>query len=146
MDDILTKPLSRESLFKVMGHFVKRDSHHLHPHESASSLVNPQHLNDLDETLGAVALQSLLDRFGTEVDQTLTYLTQDHPLEEIAGHAHRIAGSAATLGAVYLRAALIEVEEAAKRQDIDAVREGVSRLPDVWATTRPLLKADGSAQ
>ena len=145
MDDILTKPLSRESLFKVVGHYVKRDSHHLHQHESASSLIDPQHLNDLHETLGAVALQSLLDRFGAEVDQILTHLTHDHPLDEVAGHAHRIAGSAATLGAVHLRVALIEVEEAAKRQDIDAVAEGVSRLPEVWAATRPLLKADGSA-
>jgi PAS domain S-box-containing protein len=141
MNNILTKPLLREGLLDMISQHVAQ-THTMPQREGGSSAIDPIHMQDLHETLGAAALQSLLDRFGAEVDQTLIYLSHDHPMSDIASHAHKVAGSAATLGATHLREALIDVENAAKRHHVSGVTEAVSELPKVWAVTRSLLKAD----
>ncbi|MFZ5962529.1 ATP-binding protein [Thalassococcus sp. BH17M4-6] len=143
MNDILTKPLTREGLIQVI-------SNHLHPEtknqtfgRDASKAVASAYLDDLRETVGVDALRPLLDRFVAEVDETLAFLKEHprHTPDEIAARAHRMAGGAAQLGAVELRAGLIAVETAAKAGDPDDMAKAIAKLPAIWFVTRPRMQA-----
>ena len=147
MNDILTKPLTREGLLQVIENHTDaliktEDSGTEH-----SSAVAGAYLDDLRETLGVDALGTLLDRFVAEVDETLAFLQEytHHTPADIAVSAHKIAGSAATLGAVELRARLLEVEEAAKTGKPKAMATAIGALPATWAVTRPQMQADRRA-
>lgn len=139
MNDILTKPLTRDALIRVV-------SGQIIPHQAEQEdhpAVMSGHIQELRESLGVEAAQSLLDRFIVEVDETLEYLKafEEHELEETAARAHRIAGSAATMGAVDLRIALIEIENAARNSQITAMKTSIDALPGIWAETQALLRA-----
>lgn len=141
MNDIITKPLSRDNLFDVLRQFTphapaQRDAHETNPH-----IVDQTHMQEVKDTLGADMFQSLVDRFCKEVDETLAILSQDHPHAEVASHAHKVAGSAAMLGVMDLRQALIAVENAAKQEHAEQLQTAIAALPAVWAKTRPLVAA-----
>ncbi len=104
----------------------------------------PDHIDELRDSLGVEAAQSLLDRFVAEVDETLEHLKgfETLGLQKTADRAHRIAGSAATMGAVDLRMALIEVERAVKAKDVKAIQAAIDALPGIWAVTRPYMRVD----
>lgn len=144
MNDILTKPLTREGLIRVASDHIRTDAQPATDWDKASSAVALSYIDDLRETLGLKALQALLDRFVTEVDKTLEHLKSplSLDLQETANLAHRIAGSAATMGAVDLRAALVEVEQSAKAQDNARTQTAIAALPEVWDRTRPLMQAE----
>ena len=144
MNDILTKPLSRDRLLDALAHYTEAPMiETAKPVVVSASLVDQTHLQELKDTLGEDVLAQLVGRFTEEVDETVTYLTNsaDRPLEEIAQRAHKIAGSAATLGTVDLRAALVAVEVAAKQDDSAGTQAAITGLPDIWAATRAALDA-----
>lgn len=144
MNDILTKPLTRQGLIDVIGNHIRADDQSQTVGDKASAPVAYNYIDDLREGLGVAALQSLLDRFVVEVNETVDHLNtgQDFDLEEVARLAHRIAGSAATMGAVELRLALVEVENAAKIQDRAQTKTAISALPAIWMRTRPHMQAE----
>ncbi|MGR3271495.1 response regulator [Thalassococcus profundi] len=144
MNDILTKPLTRDGLMQVIANHVHRDTDPPAFAKDASKAVAGAYLDDLRETLGVEALRPLLDRFVTEVNDTLAFLADhhSHAPAEIAARAHRIAGSAATLGAVELRAGLIAVETAANAGDEKGMAKAIAALPAIWFVTRPQMRAD----
>lgn len=141
MNDILTKPLSRENLLDVLATYIGSEPQGATAPERMPLQAN-RHLQELLDTLGRDALQPLLDRFSKEVDETLEYLTHDttEPHDDIAKRAHKIAGSAASLGALDLRTALVEVENAAKTSDVDRLTTALQALPEIWEKTRPQMK------
>ncbi|SIN77387.1 PAS domain-containing hybrid sensor histidine kinase/response regulator [Vannielia litorea] len=141
MDDIVTKPLSRAALDRVLADHAGADSPERAPENPA---VAGSYLDELRETLGVEALGGLLDRFGTEVEALLAFLgsSAGEDLAETAARAHKIAGSSATLGAVALRAALVRVEEVAKAGEVAVMQEAIAALPQVWAQTRAALVAE----
>ena len=140
MDGIVTKPLNREALARVLSEHTGA-APEAAPENAA---VAGNYLDELRDTLGVEALAGLLARFGDEVEELLRYLetSAEEDLAETVRRSHRIAGSAATLGAVGLRAVLIEIEDAAKAEDLEAMRAGIARLPDVWSASRPDLVAE----
>ena len=143
MNDVLTKPLTRDGLIRVIADHVQSEK----PERSTSAVpgVALSYLDDLRASLGREALKPLLDRFVAEMDETLKVLA-DHanlPFDQIARSAHRVAGSAATVGAVDLRVMLVAAEDAAKEQDRTRGAEAVAALPDIWAATRPFMRAEG---
>ncbi|MGH1578565.1 ATP-binding protein [Planktotalea sp.] len=142
MNDILTKPLSRESLLDVLSQYIGEAPSGEGQASVMQDLVEKQHLQELLDTLGAEALQPLLDRFDQEVGETIELLQacDKHPLEDVAKHAHKIAGSAAALGAIELRAVLVNIENAAKQGDLASVKDVASGLPEVWKQTRLLMR------
>jgi HPt (histidine-containing phosphotransfer) domain-containing protein len=92
--------------------------------------------------LGVIALQKLLARFKDDVEQALTLLSAE-PMPDpvdVQNRAHKIAGSAAYFGALDLRQALLVVDEAAKKQDHDAMKAAIAALPQVWKTSLPKLE------
>ncbi len=144
MNDILTKPLSREGLMRVIANQVVSGKQTSGAAGEGAGAVAFAYLDDLRDTLGVDALAKLLARYATEVADTIAYL-QDHAhhtTEEIAQRAHRIAGSSAALGAVDLRAALIAVETAAKADDTAKMVQAIDQLPAVWSATRPQMSAE----
>jgi len=144
MNDILTKPLTRDGLLRVIANHTEAGTEITASDADHSNAVAQAYLDDLRATLGIDALAPLLDRFVAEVDDTLVFLQDhsNHSAEEIAARAHRIAGSAATLGAVELRAGLLKVEEAAKSGGTEATATAINALPGIWAITRPQMRAD----
>lgn len=144
MDDIITKPLTREALIKVIsGHIAPDPEETAVPIEPATS-VEFRYIDEMRDSLGVEATQSLLDRFVAEVDEALEDFKRFETLglSKTADRAHRIAGSAATMGAVDLRMALIAVEQAAKTKDVSVIQTEINALPDIWAVTRPNMRAD----
>lgn len=144
MNDILTKPLTRNGLLQVIANYADAPGKTATPGPEHVNAVAFAYLDELRSTIGDDALGTLLDRFKNEVDATLAFL-QDHTSTtpaDIVARAHRIAGSAATLGAVDLRTGLIKVEEAAKSDDAEALAKAIDALPTIWAATRPQMRAD----
>ncbi len=141
MDDIVTKPLSRAALDRVLADHAGADTPGRLPENPA---VAGSYLDELRETLGVEALGTLLDRFGTEVEALIAFLgtSAEADLTDTAARTHKIAGSSATLGAVALRAALVGIEDAAKAGEVAAMQEGIAALPQVWAQTRAALVAE----
>ena len=144
MNDILIKPLTREGLISVIANHLRTDDQSQAAGDKASAPVAQNYIDDLREGLGVAALQSLLDRFSAEVDQALEQLKTDEcfDLDEVASLAHRIAGSAATMGAVDLRLALLEVENTAKTHDQEQTKMAIAALPAIWMLTRPHMRAE----
>lgn len=132
MNEVLTKPLSREALRKVLGRYGGTSG------SSGDAAVSETHFRSLVDTLGPEMAQNVLDRFAAEVDQTLAQFEdlQGRHLADVAKIAHKVAGSAATLGATALREGLIAVENAARTEGRDEVAEAVSALPAIWAETQ----------
>ena len=148
MNDILTKPLTQKGLIRIVSNHVAHKigkTQTLAPESpELSQTISTAYLEDLRATLGVKPLQSLLDRFITETDEIMDELCDHahHPLAEIAATAHRLAGSAAALGALDLRTALVTVEQAAKAHDTARLVAAIDTLPKIWTTTRPLMQAE----
>ena len=126
------------------------------PHAPASDLappladaeVDPTHLDELREMLGEKALATLVTRHCGEIEALLQQLhptAPPLPLPEIAARAHKVAGSAAALGAKGLRSGLITVERAAKDGNAEALALAIQALPAIWQATRPALTATAQA-
>ncbi len=146
MNDILTKPMTREALTRVISDQISPDPAPVSERMEPTKAVASNHIDDMRDSLGPEITQSLLNRFVAEVDESLVFLKRFEVLglTEVAERAHRIAGSAATMGAVDLRATLIEVEQAAKGNDVSALQNAIDALPGIWAETRPHMQADGT--
>lgn len=143
MDDIVTKPLSRAALGRVLTEHLG-DVSRKQEHAPESPVLAEHYLDELRETIGIEALQGLLDRFNLEMEALVTYLASPagQDLAETASRAHKIAGSAATLGAVALRAALVRIENTAKARDSEGMDRDIIMLSKVWSQTRDVLVAD----
>ena len=142
MNDILTKPLTREGLLKaVTGQTASAPEET----EVEVDLVDRAALDEMRDTVGSETQTALLERFMTEADRTLESLSSgdQKDLTETAAQAHKLAGSAGVMGAVALRVALVAVETAAKRADRAGVASAIAALPAIWAATRPILQAQG---
>lgn len=144
MNDILTKPLVREDLLRLVTRHLQGRNAEPQSVEVGTSAVATQYLVDLRETLGVDRLASVLDRYEAEIANVIADLSDPlvGTLEETAQLAHRLAGSSAALGAVEMRAAFIDIEESAKAKDQMQTREKIARLAGVWANTQPMLRAD----
>jgi CheY-like chemotaxis protein len=140
MTDILTKPLSRAALLRVLNTVGAGQEN------AASHAVAHSYLDDLRDTLGENALALLLERFKAEIEQTIAdFMAQSAPdPAEVAARAHKSAGSAAYFGAVDMRKALVAIETAAKKPDQAAMMAGIAALPQVWTISAPLLRAERS--
>lgn len=108
-------------------------------------LLNTSVIEEVRETLGDDMLRSFLGRMLAEVadtHQSLAALFQSQDFATLATTAHRAAGSAASVGAKDLHAALKDIENAARgpgaAADLPALLSG---LPDRLAATRAALDA-----
>ncbi|WP_424987009.1 ATP-binding protein [Microbulbifer sp. S227A] len=143
MNDVLIKPLSRDTMLRVIsdqvGPFFGGGAEP-GPQDDAGA-VDLSYIDDLRETLGAEAVNRLLTSFATEAQGLLDWLADAAtlPLDEIGQRTHAIAGNAAMLGTQELHAALLNLENAAKAGDRADVIDGCGDLQEAWERTRPAL-------
>ncbi|MEP1586208.1 MAG: ATP-binding protein [Tateyamaria sp.] len=135
MNGILTKPLSRDALREVLRQNGETEG------TSDTPMFNINHIAETREALGEVTFAKLRSRFVSETDDFQDWLrtqtTQDYL--EIAARAHKVAGSAAVFGADPLRSSLKAVENAAKVGDVEAIKDGISLLDNIWKQTKSQL-------
>jgi HPt (histidine-containing phosphotransfer) domain-containing protein len=106
-------------------------------------VLNTAVIEEIRETLGEDTLRSFLVRVLAEVEETSDALrkllaVQDYAM--VAATAHRSAGSAASVGAAGLHAALKDIENAARKaESVSALPGLVSALTAQTAQTRAAL-------
>ncbi|AJY47327.1 ATP-binding protein [Martelella endophytica] len=131
MKDCIIKPLRSAKVRDVIGQLLnQRQASEAASHEVGDptddlDLIDQETLAELTDTLPAALLTRQLERFRSELAETserfLRDADQTTDLDELAGCAHKLAGSAAVFGAVALRATLLELESAVKygvREDL----------------------------
>ncbi|MBA4352806.1 MAG: hypothetical protein C0427_16355 [Rhodobacter sp.] len=106
-------------------------------------VLNATVIEEIREALGDDTLRGFLVRVLAEVEDTSDTLrkllaVQDYAM--VAATAHRTAGSAASVGAAGLHAALKDIENAARKaESVSALPGLVSSLPGHTAQTRAAL-------
>jgi CheY-like chemotaxis protein/HPt (histidine-containing phosphotransfer) domain-containing protein len=141
MNEVLTKPLNRSLMIDVISALAQSEERPNPVQQKTATLVSESYLSDLRETLGEAAVRKLLLRYVSEMETAIAYL-MDHKLhsaKEVSQLAHRIAGSSAALGAVEMRATLVEIEKAAQTDDDKTLEENIAKLPSIWGATQQQL-------
>jgi signal transduction histidine kinase/CheY-like chemotaxis protein len=153
MDDYLPKPVRLEALQKVLARFGINTAGLTPPATPPPSpagdpVLDAGHLRELRGLPGEKAGESLLDlmvrRSLEELPVGFVRLqnladTQAGP--ELAQAAHRLAGSAASLGAIPLRTVLLGMEQSARQADWPAVARQRSELDRHWRLLQDALRA-----
>jgi len=103
--------------------------------------------NDLDDTviqeltsmIGIESYVGLTQRFFSETESAIVTFRVPENDEEfltLKGEVHKLAGSAAALGAKRIHELLKQLEISCKSEDQQSVQEMLGVLPDVWASTK----------
>lgn len=101
-------------------------------------------LDQLLEILGddAEGVGEIIDTFLDDVPGTLEELQaglDDDDARRVASAAHKIKGSASTLGAVTLAEICKDLEEAADDGDLASVAQRMDELEETWEATEAAL-------
>lgn len=139
--DILIKPLSLAALRKALR-IPPVQPGSVHDREEADvASVHAQ----LGAHLGADRAAVLLRTFLAEAEEFVARTTASHwdsePLAVRADAAHKLAGSAAVLGAHRMRGCLQDLEDAYRLGREGAARQHVSDLRETWAENRSEILA-----
>lgn len=108
-------------------------------------MLDREKLDRLREILGddAEGIGDLIDTFLEEtpraLDQMRTGLADEEP-KQVASAAHKIKGSAATIGAMTLSDLCKELEAKAREGDLAAVAERLEELEDTWEATEAAMQ------
>jgi len=110
------------------------------------SILDAEQLDQLRELPGSgdgTLLDELIEIVVRDVPPDLARLrvmVQQRAAAEVAQLAHRVAGSAASLGAISLRLVLHEIEQAGRKADWVAADRILATLDQEWAGTREALQ------
>jgi CheY-like chemotaxis protein len=141
IDGYLSKPIQRGALRELLSG-VDVATPEAVPGSSAPDL-DTAHLERLRADLGEETAAALLSRFIAEGDATVAEISDTRSpgrsVEETRKLAHKLAGSAATFGAVALRLQLAEIQDLADAGDETAVRDRSAEIMETWQRVRPRL-------
>lgn len=110
------------------------------------SILDTEQLDQLRDLPGSgdgTLLDELIEIVLRDVPPDLAriqLLVQQRAGAEVAQLAHRVAGSAASLGAITLRLVLHELEQAGRKADWPAAERIAATLDQEWAGTREALR------
>ena len=131
MEDCIVKPLRSAKVRQMIDALMLRISStkpadaEAEADEDDQGLIDHETLAELTEALPPELFKRQLERFKTELAESEAKFCgkpgEAVDLEELAGCAHKMAGSAAVFGAVALRATLLDVESAARHGESDQV-------------------------
>ncbi|AOS43868.1 Sensory/regulatory protein RpfC [Lacunisphaera limnophila] len=151
MDDYLSKPLRLEALQVVLQRYgvaVTLATPENAPPVAAPAILDAGQLAELRALPGTrpgeTLLELLADKFLQEMPPSLGRLRSEleaRHAAEVASLAHRLAGSAASLGAGPLRALLLGLEQAAHAGDWAAADGHGSGLDRQWQLVQDALRA-----
>jgi HPt (histidine-containing phosphotransfer) domain-containing protein len=139
MDDYLTKPLRTDALRKVLEHFVDaRISNELPI--SAQPSASP--LESLDPaTPRSTKVIELVLRLLPGHVAVLGEAIDQHDFVQLQAHAHKLKGSAASIGAQQM-AALAESLQHAQPEHADRAREQLEALREQWNVVSERLQQE----
>ncbi|WP_175414882.1 PAS domain S-box protein [Nibricoccus aquaticus] len=149
MDDYVTKPIDPEVLEKAFARcgLLRADSEQAQPANPVSvqkagrdthDHFDPERRRQLEKikTPDGISLwEKALAMFMKDMPgrvEALSGFVEAHQAEKVAVGAHTIRGSAANLGATGLQNAAKELESAARADEWDRIREGVSGVLIEW--------------
>lgn len=138
MQGILGKPLQLESLRQVLAGQVQPP-----PLADPQGLLDQGVLDTHRRLLGEQKLQGLLQVLANALDQQQPLLAEALAAEdctEVLHLAHRLAGSADSMGFCALARALREVESAAQHSERPALTTLTASLQPLWQQSRALLQ------
>ncbi len=130
MNDVITKPLTEEALNHVSNVWgVQRNA--------ANHLLSEKHFTELREIIGPEQHAKLIERLSAEVADLIDDIqnVSSPELDEVAASVHKVAGSAATLGANGFATLLNSLETAAKAKELAEVEKLSGKLPLLWQRT-----------
>ncbi len=135
MNGVLTKPLRKSELHKVLGNKA------ISKPKETSVLIDRGHHAETYDLVGAENYPELLARFSSEAESLIDWLRGDTRLDrnDIAAQTHKIAGNAALFGAIAFRDALVTIERSAKAGEDGAVIAAIATLPDLWKRSKKAL-------
>lgn len=132
---VIVKPISREKLLHTLAEPIAKTAE-----TPPLQHINNRSLRDLEAGMGGDRFSGLLRAFISQTDQTVSHLTSvsqgDIPDAELLAEIHRLAGAAATFGAMQLHAELHRLEDRGKSGNIDEVWADLGTLNDLWASSR----------
>lgn len=157
MDDYVSKPIERRVLLEKLRRIsknVKRvvleDVENKVNVMENSTVLDVERINEMRRDLGADVLGMLLGRFMQEAEQAMAgYLDDDavrqREISEVIAEMHKIAGSAAALGAMEFRRRLNEIEVLGKEGNTQAVYDSIPGLNDLWLASKSELELHTAA-
>ncbi|MDD9981992.1 MAG: Hpt domain-containing protein, partial [Gammaproteobacteria bacterium] len=116
IDDLVVKPFSPEELCRRFERLLRGEAFQSTAElagDEAGDWLDPSVLAEHFDALGPRRTARILQAFETSTGQMLAALA-DPDGRELADPAHRLAGSAATLGLPRLRALAVDLERAAR--------------------------------
>ena len=152
MQDVLTKPVTREMLRAVLARlpfWAVQNAHGAHaPGLRREALIDLEVWSQVHAALGALRAQELAARFVSDTDRRMADLVarsgEPGSEVELIGDVHRLSGSAAMFGAAAFHARLLAIEDLCKRGDKPAARAELPGLVSVWHDTAQAYRAGGS--
>jgi hypothetical protein len=115
--------------------------------ENQTQILDVDRISEMRESLGAVALASLFGRFLKEGDGLLEHLLNPEirrgPLIDVMAAVHKVASSAAVLGAVEMHAHLQLMENVSKSEPSANLWKAAHELEPIWLRTKSSLNESG---
>jgi len=151
MNEVVLKPISIGAISKVLAKFragkvTMSDDYTLHgassPTEMDPTFVDQDTYGPLLEILGADAVRGYVQQFLDDFDAVLPEVKALHANgqgEEAATTAHKIAGSAAVLGAAGARSLLISFEDASRSGDLEKCDRLLVEIENLKGKIGPVL-------
>lgn len=134
--DILIKPLSAAALRQALTVTPKPPGNASETAEPDIASVHAQLTAHLGTDSAALLLKTFLAEAEQFVAQTTALSWESEPLTVRADATHKLAGSAAVLGAVQLRGCLQELEIAYRQHQHSVAQQHISDLQGIWNKTR----------
>lgn len=148
-DQFLTKPVRVEELANVIeavtsATAVAARTPPAAVAPSSTPLFEIRHLRDQFASISAADLRRIMDRYTTELDQQLTFLTDEG--SEISTHhlrriVHLLAGSSSMIGAQRLSALAGKLDMLASQQEDSQLKASVDELIGTIRETREAVEA-----
>ncbi len=99
-------------------------------------IVNEHQISETVDLIGADAYSTLFSKFDSELETFCDRIAPDRVIDiAVADEAHKIAGSAATLGAESVRLALMSFETALRTDETDNLSTLRSNVIDMRQRT-----------
>ncbi len=141
ISDTLIKPLSLAALQQALAVATRPLVPAVQKYESHVASVYAE----LSEQLGADQASTLLKSFRAEAELLVARTSAPHwenePFTVRADDVHKLAGSAAVLGATQLRACLQDLESDYRLGDDEAARQRIPALQTIWDRTQDEIAA-----
>ncbi|MBT8476855.1 MAG: Hpt domain-containing protein, partial [Alphaproteobacteria bacterium] len=141
LDDCILKPIRLQTLYDALGLKFEADTHL--PEADAKptpALIDESILKELSQVLLPERTAQTIRRVCEEIEAEVPAIAkQSDNAEQIGKRAHKLAGSAAIVGAEALAQLLRTIETAEKAGEYKKIHAALVELPDVASLTTTAL-------